>query len=178
MARKSQFSNLSIEWDDEGLRKFFDNLSESKRQKFYKQAIDKTLESTKKLVQSAASAQGFAKTGPASNNGWDWDRRGRLPKAITKGKIWATRGQAGGRVYTKTAKTAPESARSPAANAFITGYRQFVPTGEPGKGNARFTKNQPPRPVYKLVAPMVPRIFKDNLRRAALTAIRKGRGRA
>ncbi len=173
--RKSALTSVSVEIDDSGLQKVFNSLSPSVRRKYLSAATKKTLNSVRALTVSAAKAQGFAKTGPASNNGWDWNRRGRLPNAITVGKVWNETGQTGGRVYTKTAKSAGEMNRSPLANAFISGYDQYVPTGLPGKGQVRFTKHQPARPVYKLVEPMVKKIFSDNVKRALLSAIRRGK---
>lgn len=173
--RKTPLTSVSVDIDDSGLQKILDALSAPRRRKFIAAATKKTLVSVKALSISAAKAQGFGKTGDASNNGWDWTRRGRLPNAITVGKVWSETGQTGGRVYTKTSKTAGEMARSPQANAFISGYDQYVPTGLPGKGQVRFTKRQPARPVYKLVEPMVKRIFIDNIQRSLRTAIKAGR---
>jgi hypothetical protein len=173
--RKGPLTTITVDIEDEGLQKVLEALKPAARRKYINAATKKTLTSVKALTISAAKAQGFAKTGEASNNGWDWTRRGRLPNAITVGKVWNQTGQTGGRVYTKTAKTAGEMGRSPQANAFITGYDQYVPTGLPGKGQVRFTKHQPARPVYKLVEPMVRRIFIDNIQRSLRTAIKMGR---
>jgi hypothetical protein len=168
MARKIRASErifLSFELDDTALQAKLAKLSnEELTKKVYMPALKAALTTIQRRVQSSARSQNLDQKTTKVKNGWTWQTEGRIPPAITVGKRWRVKGFAAGRVFTKTAKSSVK--RAPHANPLIAGYRQMVPTGIPGKGQVRFSKMQPARPIYSPAIPEAQRILTDTLKRA------------
>jgi hypothetical protein len=169
MARKVRASErlfLSFELDDEALKAKLAKLSDVElTKKVYMPVLKATLNTIQRRVQSSARAiQNLDQKTTKTKNGWTWQTEGRIPPAITVGKRWRVKGFAAGRVYTKTAKSSAK--RAPHANPLIAGYRQMIPTGVPGKGQVRFSKMQPARPIYSQTIPEAQRILTQTLKRA------------
>jgi len=168
MARKVRASErlfLSFELDDEALKAKLAKLSDVElTKKVYMPVLKATLSTIQRRVQSNARLQNLDSKTTKAKNGWTWETEGRIPPAIVVGKRWRVKGFAAGRVFTKTSKSSVK--RAPHANPLIAGYRQMIPTGIPGKGQVRFSKMQPARPIYSPAIPEAQRILTQTLKRA------------
>lgn len=165
--RASDRTILSFEIDDAGLRAKMEKLSPEKLNKdVFMPVLLATLKTLQRRSVSVANTNGLNRTDVGANNGWEWQRKARIPASIRIGKRWRIKGYAAGRVFIGRGKQYDAGKRAHHANPLIAGYRQFVPTGIPGKGNVRFTKMQPPRPLFALVIPQAQKILTDTLKRA------------
>jgi hypothetical protein len=163
--RQSEITLLSFQVDDSALRAKLSKLNdEDLTKKVYMPVLKATLTTLQRRAIGVAKAQGLDQTVEKTKNRWTWQTKGRIADAIKVGKRWRVKGYAAGRLFTKSSSDAGK--RAPHANPLIAGYRQMIPTGLPGKGQVRFSKNQPPRPLYALIKGDAQRILTDTLKRA------------
>jgi hypothetical protein len=162
--RASEMTFLTFEVDDSELRAKIARLSAERLTKdLYMPVLKAVLTTLQRRAVGTAKAQGLDQTTEKTKNRWTWSTRARIPASIKVGKRWRIKGYAAGRVFTKTG---PGGARAPHANPLIAGYRQMIPTGLPGKGQVRFSKNQPARPIYSTIKGEAQSILTATLKRA------------
>lgn len=124
-------------------------------------AVNKTAATLKRMMISEASSAGFGQLAQKhSASGWSWETLGRMPRAIQTSKFFRARttksavinkGDKGKKIFITRSRGKPFTSRMPHAHLLISGHRQFVPTGLPGKGQVRLSRTkpfEPARPVF------------------------------
>lgn len=149
-------SVVTATWDDRGLQKIFEELHPDQQFKLHKNAMRVTARKIRDAAKKDAESFGLAKSANKENDGWKWKTFGRIPAALTVGKLW-TRGDISGvRVFVKSRGSFFKSA--PHANPVMVGYTQKIPTRSGQSVNSG--EQKPARPVFSRAKSEAPRVFR------------------
>ena len=147
---------ISFEVDTAEIRKALADVSIEISVTVVKKAVDETSEQLRSMMSLDAASAGYSSVGQKSSaSGWKWSTSGRIPRSIKvskkfrKGKDFS-KGDYGRKVFSARSNTVPYSNRARHTNLVVHGFRQFVPTGVPGKGNVRRSRVKPDHPANKI----------------------------
>lgn len=119
--------SVQLEWDDKGLRKIFDALSPEQQLKIHNNAMRTSATKLAKRVKADAKSAGLGRTGDAEKNGWKWTRYGRVPSAVSVGKLWKTKTSSNIRVFNRGNKRYGFANSAPHAHLVILGHQRLIP---------------------------------------------------
>ena len=177
----SKSDPIRVDINADNLIERFIVLTPGKSGTWFKEVMQSTLGRLVTIARSSARQEGLDRTDIGSKNGWSWQRKGRIPTSIAAGKVWVSRkdGTLRGRLFSFKriggAGKPKATTRAYHTNPLVAGYRQFVPTGKPGKGNVRFTKMQPPRPIFDSAKAQASSLFVVQITKAINKALRPKR---
>lgn len=144
-------SPIAVYWNDANLQKIFDALAPAQQYKFQVNAFRAAGVKLKNMVIADAKSAGLGNQTANTNDGWDWQTFGRIPRSIKVGKIWKNGDIVSMRVFSARAKKNGFLNRAPHANLVVSGYRQRIPqSGVKGKGTTVASgETKSPRPIYR-----------------------------
>lgn len=162
--------SLSLQWNDKGLKAIFDALSVKQQQEFHKKAQKATANEIAKMVKQTATADGLARTGEASKNGWSWVRFGRVANSIASGKLWARGGKQAVRVFNKGARRLGFMKSAPHAHLVILGHKKWVPQRD---GTTKLVGKSDGVPIYNASFGRSRALFEKNLEKSVSQMIKR-----
>jgi hypothetical protein len=152
-------SGVTFEVDDSKLRAMLKGLSPAASESAMKDVLKQSSRLLLPMARREASSNGLGKQGRTENDGWEWTRLGRIPRAISGGKVYRVSGAIRTRLYIKAGRKHGLMGSAPHANPVIAGYRQWVPNGKPGAGQGRFVGSKPGRSVFGSALRAAPNIL-------------------
>jgi len=119
--------SVTLEWDDKVLKEIFDALSPEQQLKIHANAMRTSATKLSKQVKASAKGAGLGMTGEMEKNGWRWVRFGRVPAAVSVGKLWKKGTAANIRVFNRGNKRYGFANSAPHAHLVILGHKRVIP---------------------------------------------------
>ena len=151
-------SGVTFEVDDSKLRAMLKGLSPAASESAMKDVLKQSSRLLLPMARREAASNGLGKQGRTDNDGWEWTRLGRIPRAISGGKVYRVSGAIRTRLYIKAGRKHGLMGSAPHANPVIAGYRQWVPNGKPGRSVFGSALRAAPNILDKAVLKVIDRI--------------------